>query len=66
MLSMKKIKQILRVCGLSILILLACAGIGFVGEFLPRNRESYMHKQPLIELVEKKDESENEMEDVKN
>jgi hypothetical protein len=60
---MKKFKKFLRILGLSILILLACAGIGIVGQFLPRNRESYMNKQTLIELVERKDdELENESE----
>ncbi len=60
---MKTIKQILRICGLAILILLACAGVGIVGGFVPGNREPYMHKRITIELVEKKDdESEDESE----
>jgi hypothetical protein len=64
---MKKLKQVLRICALTILILLACTGVGIVGQFLPKNSEPYMNNEMLIELVEKKeDESEEESESEKN
>jgi hypothetical protein len=62
---MKKLKQVLRICVLAILVLLACTGVGIVGQFLPKNGEPYMNNEVLIELVEKKkdeDESESESE----
>jgi len=54
---MEKLKKIFRVIVLMLLILLALSGIGIVGAFF--NRERYANKKVTIELVEKK-ENENE------
>ena len=60
---MKKLKHTLRILGLVLLIILASAGVGLTGHFLPTNRERYQDKQTLIEQVDKKeDESESEKE----
>jgi len=60
---MKKFKQVVRLVVLTLLILLACTGVGIVGGFPLKNREQYLDKETTIELVEKKeDESEDEEE----
>jgi len=59
---MNRSKKILRTLGLTLLIILALAGVGIVGApFLPRNRQDYLGKEVTIELTdEKKEDSENE------
>lgn len=58
---MTKTKRVIRVIILAILIILACAGMGFM---VPLNkREQMMDNEILMELVEKKkDEEESESE----
>lgn len=58
---MTKTKRVIRVIILTILIILACAGMGFM---IPLNkREQMMDNEILMELVEKKrDEEESESE----
>lgn len=63
---MKKIKYILRLIGLIIFMLLASAGAGLTGHFLPTTRERYQDKKITREQVDKKeDESESEDENKK-
>ena len=63
---MTKIKQVLRICGLTILILLACSGIAVMGGLPFAHREQYMDNEIKIELVEKrKDEDESDDESEK-
>jgi len=51
---MKTLKKVLRVFFLTFLILLAAAGAGMLGAFLPNFREQYMDKEIRIEQVDKK------------
>lgn len=52
----------MRTLGLTLLIILALAGVVIVGApFLPRNRQDYLGKEVTIELTdEKKEDSEKE------
>jgi len=62
---MKKFKNILRIAGLVMLILLAASGMGF-GFFLSANRERYQDKKITTEQVDKKEnDEEQELKEVK-
>jgi hypothetical protein len=50
---MEKLKKIFRIMMLTVLILFALSGIGFVGALLT-NRDRYQNKKVLIEMVDKK------------
>jgi len=63
--NMKTLKKALRVFFLTLIILLAAAGAGMLGAFLPNFREMYMDKEIRIEQVDKKkedDEADKEQE----
>jgi hypothetical protein len=62
---MRKLKKVLRLCGLVILILLACSGISILGGLPLTKREQYLDNEIKIEIVEEKEE-ESEGETEKN
>jgi hypothetical protein len=52
-------KKVFRTISLAFLIILAAAGAGMAGAFLPNNRERFMDKEIKIEQVDKKREEED-------
>ncbi len=62
---MDTFKKIIRWTILVFLIVLAASGVGIFGAFLPRNKERYMDNEIKIELVEGKEETnQDELGDV--
>jgi len=51
---MIKFKKILRILGLTILILMALSGVGIIGVLFSNNRERYQDKKITVEMVDKK------------
>lgn len=62
---MQKVKKAVRLMGLILLIVLASCGIGMTGVFLPTNRERYMDVEIKTEQVDKEDENELEVDEIK-
>jgi len=63
---MRKFKLALRILGLVLLIILASAGVGITGHFLPTHRERYQDKQNTIEQVDKKEDEGDSEKEQKN
>ncbi len=63
---MKTLKKILRLFFLTFIILLAAAGAGMLGAFLPNFREHYMDKEIRIEQVDKKKDEKDDTQEVKS
>ncbi len=57
---MKKVKMVLRLIVMVLLLFLAAFGIGLTGNFLNNNRERYMNNEIRSEIVEKRDDEEDE------
>lgn len=57
---MEKVKKGLRLLFLALLLILAAFGIGLTGNFLNNNRERFMNNEIRTEIVEKKEETEDE------
>ena len=57
---MEKVKKGLRLLFLALLLVLAAFGIGLTGNFLNNNRERFMNNEIRTEIVEKKEETEDE------
>ena len=57
---MEKVKKGLRLLYLVLLLIMAVFGIGLTGNFLNSNRERYMNNEIRTEIVEKKEEIEDE------
>lgn len=55
---MKNVKNAFRIVGLTLLILLALFGVGFIGNF--NNRERYMDKRITTEQTDKKNQEAEE------
>ena len=62
---MKTLKKVLRVLSLAALIILAAAGAGVAGAFLPNQRERYMDKEIRIERVDKNRDENEEVQEEK-
>lgn len=65
---MNSLKKILRVLALTLIIILASAGVGMTGAILPNNRERYLDNEIRTEQVDKKkeDEEQNEIKKTKS
>lgn len=57
---MEKVKKGLRLLCLALLLIMAAFGIGLTGNFLNNNRERYMNNEIRREIVEKKEDAEEE------
>ncbi|NJM25439.1 MAG: hypothetical protein HC859_08070 [Bacteroidia bacterium] len=56
-------KKVARILFLIALLILAAFGVGITGAFLPNTRERFMNNEIKIELVEKKNEDEDEVDE---
>lgn len=63
---MEKIKKALRLLAMVLFMILASFGLGLTGVILPGSRERYMNSDIKTEQVDKREESEEQDDEVKS
>lgn len=64
--AMKKLKKALRLLAMVLFMILASFGLGLTGAILPGSRERYMNSDIKTEQVDKREESEEQDDEVKS
>jgi hypothetical protein len=63
---MERLKKALRLLCLVILLTFAAMGMGLTGNMFPNTRERYMDKEIRTEQVDKKEEEDEDSEEVRS